>query len=825
MDDVEELVIKPFREVIEKGNVAVQNAANSPDMLAEAQLLVKVGERGLRRIETNCQKLYKDYTSNFVAALKENGEITNMRSRLMDLLWDFEDFIEADTFEASRFKELQNLGREVALKVYNILVTMKLEPPSFSLSQLSPPSSPQPSSCSPVPPAPRHLLELRSQRGSGSPSGSRGDVASADFSSVEDATDQFTKLTTNSRTAPCNGHGRMDSYSPVDSRQEMFRAESPIDPAISPMGRDSRCHVSSDTQRSSGSITGGSETDIHSQDEYSHSGSSTFSNSTTTTCSSTRLRLYPFSPAIPEEGQAQQKSSSAIRYPPLQVRPPLAPVPTRDQKALQGAPTTSLVKEMDRQYRGMQSRGGAPNVTIPAPPSRPNIVHGTARDLNLLPSVPKKQLGLDAAPRMPTSKDYSDLIPVGPVPHAGSNTEPYKGNLSQKGFPIGPESTFCLYKGFCDGAQEVLRGDIGVKKTKKPGFAGTTTVARCTGCLFELDFCQIERDLNKEDKGNFCKSGINYRLRFLQKSHLSAKRVDDVLYACVFCVHTRRTVDECDSTVFTNTKALFTHLSHHPRPLPQVTGITVVEGEEMPANLRNDYDVWFKNPPEAHPAQLNLSEIAGNATGVTKDHSRKLYGQKLLFDRSPALELCHGARITGITWPEKYNGEWVFAWHDGIHASTPADIIKLDAPPSEEIRMVGSSLIRAKSRWKFSQREKEKDKGLWLRFEKNEVITNISYESPDHWCWSGTNAKGKWGIFPKVFLEPSTIQELTAEGADRARTLSKEKNKSSSMLSILSKKRPPGRPPSAADSISSGHDTLSSGFSSLRYSRSSRGTS
>lgn len=166
-------------------------------------------------------------------------------------------------------------------------------------------------------------------------------------------------------------------------------------------------------------------------------------------------------------------------------------------------------------------------------------------------------------------------------------------------------------------------------------------------------------------------------------------------------------------------------MTHHQRPLPKVPGIAVVEGDSMPAHLRNDYDIHFRNPPEAHPAQLNLSQIYGKPTGVTRHHSRRLYGQRLLFDRSPALELCHGARVVGINWPEKYNGEWIFAWHDGIYASVPADIIELDAPPFEDIRMMGSSLIRAKSRWKFHQRDKDKDKSLWLRFDKNEAIINI----------------------------------------------------------------------------------------------------
>ena len=73
-------------------------------------------------------------------------EITNIRCQLTNLLWDFEDFLEPDTFEASRFKELQKLYRDVAPKVYNILITMKLEPPNFYLSQPSPPLSPHPPS-------------------------------------------------------------------------------------------------------------------------------------------------------------------------------------------------------------------------------------------------------------------------------------------------------------------------------------------------------------------------------------------------------------------------------------------------------------------------------------------------------------------------------------------------------------------------------------------------------------------------------------------------------------------------------------------------------
>lgn len=33
---------------------------------------------------------------------------------------------------------------------------------------------------------------------------------------------------------------------------------------------------------------------------------------------------------------------------------------------------------------------------------------------------------------------------------------------------IGLSSSFYLYKGFCDGAKEVIRGGAGIKKVKKP---------------------------------------------------------------------------------------------------------------------------------------------------------------------------------------------------------------------------------------------------------------------------------------------------------------------------------------------------------------------
>lgn len=79
-DEVERLAIAPFREIVEKGNVAIENAPNadeetSPLMLKAAQNLVREGERALKRIEPLCTKNFDEYGVNFVDAIKENGKV------------------------------------------------------------------------------------------------------------------------------------------------------------------------------------------------------------------------------------------------------------------------------------------------------------------------------------------------------------------------------------------------------------------------------------------------------------------------------------------------------------------------------------------------------------------------------------------------------------------------------------------------------------------------------------------------------------------------------------------------------------------------------
>ena len=88
MDDVADLVLTPFRDIVDKGKLAVVNAGDEPSMLKAAQGLVKEGERGLKRIEPICKKLLDEYGANFVNALKDNGKCLPVTLLLLCALAD-----------------------------------------------------------------------------------------------------------------------------------------------------------------------------------------------------------------------------------------------------------------------------------------------------------------------------------------------------------------------------------------------------------------------------------------------------------------------------------------------------------------------------------------------------------------------------------------------------------------------------------------------------------------------------------------------------------------------------------------------------------------
>ncbi|KAJ8119772.1 hypothetical protein ONZ43_g3352 [Nemania bipapillata] len=144
VEEVEGLVLAQFREIVEKGKTAIENVKSAGDqapesMLKAAQNLVKEGERALKRIEPISTAHYEEYGSNFINAIKDNDTIARSRSELETLLWDFDDYVEVDEFDAEKFDELQKASKNAALSTLDILKRMILVAPAPVL--ISPPSS------------------------------------------------------------------------------------------------------------------------------------------------------------------------------------------------------------------------------------------------------------------------------------------------------------------------------------------------------------------------------------------------------------------------------------------------------------------------------------------------------------------------------------------------------------------------------------------------------------------------------------------------------------------------------------------------------------
>lgn len=209
------------------------------------------------------------------------------------------------------------------------------------------------------------------------------------------------------------------------------------------------------------------------------------------------------------------------------------------------------------------------------------------------------------------------------------------------------------------------------------------------------------------------------------------------MFACPFCIELGHTLDEGDATVFFSADAFFRHLARHPRPLPTVNGFVVVDSPAVPDHLRNDYDIHFAQPPLPHPSIENADYSVSLPNAVAKDHVRKTVGLRLLPDRTPALEMIHGGRVARITWPTKYLGEWCMGWHDGMQATIPFDAIRLELPPDDQIRLAGTSNIRATARWTFSYKDKD-SKVKWLKFKKGDMLTNISCKYTRDFLLQGT---------------------------------------------------------------------------------------
>lgn len=256
-------------------------------------------------------------------------------------------------------------------------------------------------------------------------------------------------------------------------------------------------------------------------------------------------------------------------------------------------------------------------------------------------------------------------------------------------------------------------------------------------------------------------------------------------YACLWCINSPSfsTPREGDATVFPSPNHLLRHLTTHPQPLPPLLGLSVLHGRgahrspslsgfSLPLNLNTTtspqvhtlntstgpFDLHLPNPPTPIPLPDNVAKLPRAI--ALQDHIPSASGRKLPLPpgyTGEMLEFLAGGVITGVMFPEKWDGKWCLGRHDGQFGAFSVRGVEICLPVGGECPVKpekgegeggegkgkegkgaegGGAGMVVVSRWKWMP-EKDKDKGGavqgkegggWLSFGKTELICDVQCE-------------------------------------------------------------------------------------------------
>lgn len=422
-------------------------------------------------------------------------DIAKYRAELTDLLWEFDDYTELDSFAVEKFSELQTTSRKAAPKIYDILMRMKLDI-SFrddmssrgSVSQLPTPTSP--------PMVPASLLTLSS----GSAFGTGG--SGTDFRHVDEATAQMRKLLqqTNFGEAPppppstnpwdwqTKDPGERRSGG-EDGESDYTRPgdESPILPDGAPNSEPRR--LSYVTPQPTPSITsapsehgGDGDGDDHRLSNISAASHNTFGHGFQ------RQKSVMSTFSIPEDSVSQQngmipyfQKTSAFSPVSPQVRQ-IGMVPPRGSEGTTRSDVESNLPSPSSSFTPLPSLGLSPEA-IEAQPGLEVAAFQTSNvtDLGPIPVEPERQAS-EAQSTSPTLSQARLRQTAQSTHDSVASAEFFNAQCV-----IDETSSFQISKGFCDGAAEVIRGGIGVKRTKKPVVTNVPTTPCNSSRVLTLD--------------------------------------------------------------------------------------------------------------------------------------------------------------------------------------------------------------------------------------------------------------------------------------------------------------------------------------------------
>ncbi|KAI1136831.1 hypothetical protein F5Y05DRAFT_88437 [Hypoxylon sp. FL0543] len=729
--DVEELLIQPFREVVQRAKEAVANAeaaavsggdggdgdeddtdpSDRPDvadMLKAARSLEREGERALQRLLPLWKERVDKYGDAFTESMRQNDRILDSQRRLEDLLYDLDDFVQADSFDATRFAEVQAASKSFALTLMETIRRLHIEENTRSVS-------PVPSWIQPLSPQGLNTTKGRSNTGSITPSrySEHGGLSGAH--------------------TPVR---RPSSPDILGAERDCISLVSGPSSAVPPNSRIS-AWVSEQTTAAKEWPRNNSIP----EDDYYVGQTMIFNNLDSLALHGQEASIPPNMPYSPGTSHSRiswyTSTGSYASGPRSSIL-----IPTSDQR------TTSLAK-----------------ATISGP-----LETRDSGESELPPPLPNAPLV------------YEDgLIPADELFAPQEN--------ASSGYQIGLDSSLYIQKGLCSGAQTYrVKGRKNATRAVME-YGTRRSTARCTECEFSQNLLEVELDDAQDSSGNFSKAGVLYRLRFLYKSHLVSSSAFTMQFGCLFCAQKGQTVYADDATVFTTQEQLFKHLSRHPQPLPDIPGVVVLYGDVLKDDPHaENYDLHFLNPPVASilPDAASLAKFP-SAVAI-KSHIKR-YGRDLSDpdgNSEQVLKFLEGARIVGVEFPEKWKGKWCTGWHDGQWGSFPAKLITLEAPANPPGTSTGTDGMFVTTRWKWDVKDTSSG---WLPFGNDETLSNVTWLNQDDWCWYGIKKNGKAGLFPRSHVKMESLRESAVWNGDKVDDDAKTKKQGSFSLPTIKMRR------------------------------------
>ncbi|KAI0110241.1 hypothetical protein F4814DRAFT_396772 [Daldinia grandis] len=636
--DAEELLIQPFREVVERGKEAVVNAEasagsgddededgtdpsngqNVTDMLKAARSLVKEGERALQRLLPLWQDRVDKHGDAFTEAMRQNDRILDNQRRLEDLLYDLDDFVQVDSFDPEKFADVQASSKAFALTLMETMKRLHIE-----------------ENVGEAPSPPPWIQPLSSRDSNNKGRGNSGSITPM-------------RLGDNAGISGASTPSRRPSSPDILGAERDFISLISSPPSAPPPNPRTSAWVSEQTT----AAKSWSRNNSIPEDDYFVGQPVIFNSLDSLTLHGQELSVPSNVPKSPDTSYSRiswyTTTGSYTSGPRSSVY-----VPTSDQR------TTSLAKSMTDRHGTHEPI----EVDLPPLPSPPAYEDG------LIPAEELFAARKDSFSGYQIGLDSSLYIHKGLC--TGSQTYRFKGRrVATKAvmeYGTRRSTARCTE---CEFAQSLLEVELDDALDPSANFGKA-------GVLYRLRF------LYKSHLASDSAFTMRFGCLFCAEKGQTVYPDDATIFA---------TQDQ----LF---KHLSRHPQPLPE-IPGITILYGEVPKNDPSV--EDYDLHFPNPPVASllPDTATLAKLpsARAIKSHIKRYGRDLTDPDGNSER--VMKFMEGARIVGLEFPENWKGKWCTGWHDGQWGSFPTKYVTLELPTNPPGANTCTDGMFVTTRWK-----------------------------------------------------------------------------------------------------------------------------